>query len=260
MVDAVVKDGKIVDTRSEALSDSTQKAGPSGSLDKEAFLQLLVAQMQYQDPLEPMDNTEYVSQLATFSELEAMNNLNDSMDFYRASQLVGKNVLVRTTSKTTGETYMTQGVVDYVTYENGKAYLVIGEKPFSIDDLDTVISDEYWEKHKNDINNTPTESAEAVKNVLVQIAKLPDENNVTAEHEKAIKAAREAYDKLTDDEKKLVDPEALYYLIRAEGALAKILADKPQQGGTEDDKTEGEGSEEGSEGAAGEGKTESVEA
>lgn len=123
-VSAVVKDGKIVDTSANSVSDSTQKTSDStGSLDKEAFLQLLVAQMQYQDPLEPMDNTEYVSQLATFSELEAMNNLNDSMSFQRASQLVGSNVLVRTTSKTTGETYLTQGTVDYVVYENGKAYL-----------------------------------------------------------------------------------------------------------------------------------------
>ena len=51
----------------EAKANATAKGG---DLDKEAFLQLLVTQMKYQDPLEPTDNTEYVSQLATFSELE----------------------------------------------------------------------------------------------------------------------------------------------------------------------------------------------
>ena len=44
---------------------ATSKGKKSGSdLDKEAFLNLLVTQMQYQDPLNPSDNTEYMSQLA----------------------------------------------------------------------------------------------------------------------------------------------------------------------------------------------------
>lgn len=47
-----------------------------GELGKDAFLQLLVTQMQYQDPLSPMDNTDMIAQLAQFSALEQMNNLN----------------------------------------------------------------------------------------------------------------------------------------------------------------------------------------
>ncbi len=225
-VSAVVKDGKIVDTSANSVSDSTQKTSDStGSLDKEAFLQLLVAQMQYQDPLEPMDNTEYVSQLATFSELEAMNNLNDSMSFQRASQLVGSNVLVRTTSKTTGETYLTQGTVDYVVYENGKAYLAINESLYSIDDLDTVISDEYLDKHKKD--NSTTEKTNLTE-LLAKIAKLPSEDDVTLDDEEAIKEAREAYDALSETDKAQFDNDALYYLIKDEAVLAKLKAEKSE--------------------------------
>ncbi len=225
-VSAVVKDGKIVDTSANSVSDSTQKTSDStGSLDKEAFLQLLVAQMQYQDPLEPMDNTEYVSQLATFSELEAMNNLNDSMSFQRASQLVGSNVLVRTTSKTTGETYLTQGTVDYVVYENGKAYLAINESLYSIDDLDTVISDEYLDKHKQD--NSTTETTDLTE-LLAKIAKLPSEDDVTLDDEEAIKEAREAYDALSETDKAQFDNDALYYLIKDEAVLAKLKAEKSE--------------------------------
>ena len=225
-VSAVVKDGKIVDTSANSVSDSTQKTSDStGSLDKEAFLQLLVAQMQYQDPLEPMDNTEYVSQLATFSELEAMNNLNDSMSFQRASQLVGSNVLVRTTSKTTGETYLTQGTVDYVVYENGKAYLAINESLYSIDDLDTVISDEYLDKHKKD--NSTTEQTNLTE-LLAKIAKLPSEDDVTLDDEEAIKEAREAYDALSETDKAQFDNDALYYLIKDEAVLAKLKAEKSE--------------------------------
>ena len=225
-VSAVVKDGKIVDTSANSVSDSTQNTSDStGSLDKEAFLQLLVAQMQYQDPLEPMDNTEYVSQLATFSELEAMNNLNDSMSFQRASQLVGSNVLVRTTSKTTGETYLTQGTVDYVVYENGKAYLAINESLYSIDDLDTVISDEYLDKHKKD--NSTTEKTNLTE-LLAKIAKLPSEDDVTLDDEEAIKEAREAYDALSETDKAQFDNDALYYLIKDEAVLAKLKAEKSE--------------------------------
>ncbi len=49
-------------------------------LDRDAFLQLLVMEMQNQDPLEPMDNGEMIAQLAQFSSLEQMNNLGESFE------------------------------------------------------------------------------------------------------------------------------------------------------------------------------------
>lgn len=71
-------------------------------LGKDAFLQLLVLQMQSQDPLNPMDNTEMVTQLAQFSALEAQTNLNESfeilsgnvdqLNFISGAQLLGKTV------------------------------------------------------------------------------------------------------------------------------------------------------------------------
>ena len=64
---AQVKDGKIVETNSQ---DSLAKAnGGMNGVDKDTFLQLLVAQMKYQDPLQPTSNTEYISQYATFSQV-----------------------------------------------------------------------------------------------------------------------------------------------------------------------------------------------
>ncbi len=69
---AQVKNGQLVESAAKT-QEETKKA--NSSLDKDAFLQLLVAQMKYQDPLQPTSNTEYISQLATFSELEEMQNL-----------------------------------------------------------------------------------------------------------------------------------------------------------------------------------------
>ncbi len=142
-----VKDGQIVETAASAVSDSSKKSSSSSSLDKEAFLQLLVAQMKYQDPLEPTSNTEYIAQLATFSQLEELQNVGSSMSQNQAANLVGKPVIMKTTSSTTGETYYTAGYVDAVIMENGKPYLYINDNYYSIDDLDTVLEEEYYKEY-----------------------------------------------------------------------------------------------------------------
>lgn len=76
--------------------------------DKDIFLKMLVGQMANQDPFNPQDPTQYITQLAQFSSLEQMMTLNDSMDYLigvnngvlvnsalqTASSLIGKNVEV----------------------------------------------------------------------------------------------------------------------------------------------------------------------
>lgn len=89
--------GQPTEVDPDIIRDTTKK-----ELGKDAFLQLLVLQMQSQDPLNPMDNTEMVSQLAQFSALEAQTNLNESFDtlsgnvdqlnFISGAQLLGKTV------------------------------------------------------------------------------------------------------------------------------------------------------------------------
>lgn len=64
-----------------AASDTKANASISGAtLDYDAFLQLLLAQMNNQDPLNPIDSTEYVSQLATFSNVEQALKQNAKLD------------------------------------------------------------------------------------------------------------------------------------------------------------------------------------
>lgn len=141
---AQVKDGQILESVS-SLNRETKTS--NSSLDKDAFLQLLVAQMKYQDPLEPTSNTEYISQLATFSELEEMQNLTSGMTLQRASSLVGQYVFMRVTDSS-GNTSFPEGTVDYVVYENNKAYLSIDETLYSIDDLDTIADSSYMQASK----------------------------------------------------------------------------------------------------------------
>lgn len=220
---AVVENGVIKDTSAATLADSAATRTSNDSLDKEAFLQLLVAQMQYQDPLEPTSNTEYISQLATFSELEAMTNLNTSMSISRASQLVGQKVSVVTTSASTGETTEAQGTVDYVIVENSKAYLVIDGQPYSIDDLSTVMTEDYWKEYQDLLDSETSVTAEAI---MAAIASLPEDITQInlEEHAELVKAIRKTYNELGTDEKQMVEDEYLVHLIKAENVIAKLEA------------------------------------
>lgn len=57
----------------------------SGALDQSTFLNLLMAQLQYQDPLNPMEDKDFTAQLAQFSSLEQLNNINDGIESLNTS-------------------------------------------------------------------------------------------------------------------------------------------------------------------------------
>ena len=184
---APVENGKIVETASQTSVKNSTKSSNNG-MDKEAFLQLLVAQMKYQDPLEPTSNTEYISQYAQFSQVEQMQNMSSSMDLQRASSLVGKEVYIKTTTSS-GDTKLVQGKVDYVSYENNKAYLYINEQKYSIDDLDSVVDAEYLDAYNKAYNFT------------VKLNKLPNVNGIDSGDGETIDELEKEYSDMSDYEK-----------------------------------------------------------
>ena len=123
---------------SETSQETEKKTG--SALDKDDFLMLLVTQLKYQDPLEPESNTEYVAQLAQFSSLEQMQNLNSTATNTSAYTLVGKQVRIRETSETGAEKEV-QGMVEYVKMQNGKPYVSVNGEMYSYDDIVEVIDD-----------------------------------------------------------------------------------------------------------------------
>ena len=135
-----VKDGVIAQTKT---TSDTKSSKEGGELGKDAFLQLLVTQMQYQDPLNPSDNTEYISQLATFSQLEQMQNLSTAATNSQAFSLVGKNVILKADSSSTSNTNYISGKVDYVYVSGSSTKLSVNGKMYDYDQLDTVLDTDY---------------------------------------------------------------------------------------------------------------------
>lgn len=98
MSTTIQKQYGIVNNKTNIVSDNT-----SSTLDKDDFLKLLVKQLQNQDPSNPMDNSEYIAQLAQFSSLEQMQNVASSIDkltsITQQSQLIQFNSFVGKTVK-----------------------------------------------------------------------------------------------------------------------------------------------------------------
>ncbi|OGW13852.1 MAG: hypothetical protein A3G93_06685 [Nitrospinae bacterium RIFCSPLOWO2_12_FULL_45_22] len=102
-----------------------------GMLGKEDFLRLLLAQLQYQDPLEPLKNEEFVAQLAQFSSLEQLFGLNNnlsqlqryaaSLNNSQAVGFIGKEVKALGDSLYINADGTSSGVMDYKLAEDARA-------------------------------------------------------------------------------------------------------------------------------------------
>lgn len=142
---------------------------PGGELGKDAFLQLLVCQMQNQDPLNPADNSEYIAQLTTFSQLESLQNIESAITNSQAVNMTGKFVDVVTTSSN-GKTEVISGYVDYVCVQDGKTYVCIEGKSYLAENVSTVYDTEFLkdildkvEPEKPEESTKPDESKELDK-------------------------------------------------------------------------------------------------
>lgn len=104
----------------------------SKELGKEAFLKIMVTQLQNQDPTQPMQDGEFISQMAQLSVLEQLSNLNKSLTSYlqndnNLSQY--SNMLDKKVTWTNPATFEQEsGVVTGVKYKNNLVYFKVGDQ------------------------------------------------------------------------------------------------------------------------------------
>jgi flagellar basal-body rod modification protein FlgD len=166
--------------------------------------------MQYQDPLEPTTNTEYVAQLATFSQLEATLSMQETQQNSFAGDLVGKEVIL-TTEDASGNSKTVTGRVDYVMYQNGDVMLSVNDGLYSLETLDTVADSEYYD-------------ASTLANTFsTMVATLPDVDNITTAYKGAVEEVRSLYDDMTDYQKGFVKDDDLATLRTIEERMEDLV-------------------------------------
>ncbi len=113
-------------SNSVSTQGTTSSPAPGGKLGESAFLTLLSAELQYQNPLQPMNNTQFIAQLAQFSSLAAvskqsatlgkiLSTLQQQNPVVQLSQLIGKTVT----------TAFGTGVVSAVSDQGGQQMLTV---------------------------------------------------------------------------------------------------------------------------------------
>lgn len=137
-------------TSSKTIQPKGTVKNPGGELGKNEFLKLLTAQLQYQDPMKAMDNTQYIAQLAQFAMVEQIENLNDSMNnliniqnTQLGTSLIGKEVKVTKE----GESYT--GIVDKTSNLDGKLTISVNGQVYSIDEIEEIIKEEVINEETN---------------------------------------------------------------------------------------------------------------
>ena len=115
-----------IDALSAASTNTTgtAQAAKKAQVDYDAFLKLLVAELENQDPTKPMESTEFVAQLATFSGVEQSIQTNTKLDALLAGNLLGQaGTMIGRTVTARDVT----GLVDSVAIEGGSASLVLDD-------------------------------------------------------------------------------------------------------------------------------------
>ena len=131
----------------EAITSSAQTAGAAGSatansvngLDKDAFMKLLVAQLRYQDPMNPANGQEYLAQAAQFAQVERLEMIARSQaESIAYQQILLSSSLVGREIKATQGDETVEGVVSGVKFDAGNPMLVIGDKQVPVGAVEEV--------------------------------------------------------------------------------------------------------------------------
>ncbi len=131
-------------TIEEIIEQQAKKAKETrntGELGKDDFLKLLITQVQNQDPMNPTTDTDFIAQMAQFSSLEQMQNLNKTFSYSMGFSMMGKYISAEVADEKTGETRYVSGKVEMVRVVDGEVCAVVGETDIPLGKISQV-SDE----------------------------------------------------------------------------------------------------------------------
>jgi len=127
---------------------NTNTVNDPAVLDKMDFLKLLITQLRYQNPMQTMDDSQFVAQLAQFSSLEQMSNVASAVEELKQSMIIlnsqslltqgaamiGKEVVGKITAAD-GTTEDVTGVITSVRWKDGELKIMVGNKTLSMEEI-----------------------------------------------------------------------------------------------------------------------------
>ncbi len=124
-------------------ASSTSDLEKTKAIGKDDFFKMLIAQLKHQDPLNPLDGTAFAAQLAQFSSLEQLTNLNATLTSQNKNyenlinaqsiNLIGREITARNVDGT-DETTIT-GLVSAVNFKDGLIYLTVNNQNIAFSDV-----------------------------------------------------------------------------------------------------------------------------
>lgn len=116
--------------------------GTTNAFGQDTFLKLLVTQLRFQDPSEPINNEQFLQQMAQFTSVEQIAKLNKTIESMAGSSkksdalnMLGAEVTIIPTDQVEGATGEVTGIVDQIRFEGTNAVLQVGGKEYSFDDV-----------------------------------------------------------------------------------------------------------------------------
>lgn len=134
------------DSKTDSKTDSTGETQETNNIDAvygdasdkmvsmDDFLTLMVAQLKNQDFMNPMDDTQYVTQLAQISTMQQMEEMAYNAKTTYVTSLVGKNV-VAAKFTVSGEMKKTDGIVSKISLLDGKFVIYVDDEPYGMDEI-----------------------------------------------------------------------------------------------------------------------------
>lgn len=119
---------------------NAKKTTENKVLGQDEFLKILIAQLQNQDPMQPMQDRDFIAQMAQFSSVEQMMTMASEIQLLRqsmgiSSDLIGKNVSWYEMNSSGTGIVTASGVVEAITFSEGKQFAIVDGKMVSIDEL-----------------------------------------------------------------------------------------------------------------------------
>lgn len=122
----------------------SEQKSKTNALGQDAFLKILTAQLKYQDPMEPQKDADFIAQLAQFSSLEQMTQLNNAISASSAYNLTGKMVHATAQLVEGGPMEEIFGRVDAVTIVDGAPYVQVNGHMVKASDVTSVLDSQLF--------------------------------------------------------------------------------------------------------------------